>query len=78
MATIGQFQNELRNKAKRHLIEHEIGKDLIQRIMSTGGELKLTNGNDSFEFLNISPDLQPELEKRIPIVQQGLQKWQLD
>ncbi|MCX3266487.1 MAG: hypothetical protein ABWZ79_16215 [Pedobacter agri] len=78
MATIGQFQDNLKNKAKKYLIEHELGKDLIQRIELAGGELKLSNGKKAFEFLNISKDLQTELEEKIPGVQQGLQKWRLD
>ncbi|AZI27568.1 MULTISPECIES: hypothetical protein [Pedobacter] len=78
MATIGQFQDNLKNRAKKYLIEHELGKDLIQRIELAGGELKLSNGKKAFEFLNISKDLQTELEEKIPGVQQGLQKWRLD
>ena len=78
MATIGQFQNTLKNKAKRNLIEHELGKDLIHRIELAGGELKLSNGKEAFEFVNVSEDLQTELEKKIPAVQKGLQQWRLD
>lgn len=78
MGTIRQFQNNLRNKAKRNLIEQELGKDLLHRIELAGGELKIYNGQESFEFLNITPDLQVELEKKIADVQKGLQKWQLE
>lgn len=78
MATIRQFQNELTSKAKRNLIEHELGKDLIQRIESEGGELKIYSTNPTFEFLNVSADLQHELDKKMSVIESGLKRWKFD
>ncbi|WP_421939025.1 hypothetical protein [Pedobacter sp.] len=72
MATITQFQNALKSKTKRLLVEQSLGKSLIDRIESAGGRLTAKEGSNDYEFDGIPAELKPEVDKKLRSAQQRL------
>ncbi|SES02863.1 hypothetical protein [Pedobacter rhizosphaerae] len=79
MATITQFQAALKEKSKRLLVEHSLGKNLIDKIESAGGRWTAKEGSDFYEFNDVPAELKPELDKKLRSAQQRLhdmdQQW---
>lgn len=81
MATIKEFQDVLKSKSNRLLIEQSLGKNLISRIESGGGSWKIHDSKNIYEFINVPIDLKPELDEKLLHAQQRIndveQQWKV-
>lgn len=74
MATIQQFQDVLKDKTNQLIVEYSIGKDLIERIKEGGGEWKVRDDNDIYEFINIPFELEKELKNKMRLGEERIRK----
>lgn len=74
MATIQQFQDVLKDKTNQLIVEYSIGKDLIERIKEGGGEWKVRDDKDIYEFINIPFELEKELKNKMRLGEERIRK----
>jgi hypothetical protein len=62
MTTIAEFEKSLPKKALKVAIYNALGEDLTTELASAGCELIIHDDLETYEFLNITPDLQAKID----------------